>query len=170
MKAIFHCDKNWGIGKANGLMFKIPKDMKFFRDKTKNNIVVMGYNTMLSFGEDPKPLKNRKNIVLSSRCDKSYEDKGFIIVRNFDELKAVIKDADTDSVYIIGGASLYNAMLPYCTDAYVTKVDADGDADTFVTNLDNEKDWVIANEPIEEIDNGYKLKFLTYHNNNQKKF
>ena len=64
MKAIFHADKNWGIGKGNDLMFSIPKDMKFFRETTKGKVVVMGLNTLRSF-PNGKPLKNRINIVLS---------------------------------------------------------------------------------------------------------
>ena len=49
INAILHCDKEWGIGRKNDLMFKLPKDMKFFRDTTKGHVVVMGSNTLLSF-------------------------------------------------------------------------------------------------------------------------
>ncbi|MDD6094226.1 MAG: dihydrofolate reductase, partial [Clostridia bacterium] len=49
MKAILHCDKEWGIGKSNTLMFSIPADMKFFRETTSGHTVVMGSNTLLSF-------------------------------------------------------------------------------------------------------------------------
>ena len=63
MKAILHADKNWGIGKNNGLMFSIPADMKFFRETTSGNVVVMGANTLKSF-PGGRPLKNRVNIVL----------------------------------------------------------------------------------------------------------
>ena len=49
MRAILHCDNKWGIGKKNDLMFRLPKDMKFFRSTTLNKIVVMGSNTLLSF-------------------------------------------------------------------------------------------------------------------------
>ena len=49
MKAIFHADKKWGIGKSNGLMFSLPKDMKFFRETTLGKTVVMGSNTLRSF-------------------------------------------------------------------------------------------------------------------------
>ncbi|MCR5443600.1 MAG: dihydrofolate reductase [Sphaerochaetaceae bacterium] len=63
MQAILHCDRNWGIGKRNDLMFHLPKDMKFFRTTTTNKVVVMGSNTLLSF-PGGKPLKGRTNIVL----------------------------------------------------------------------------------------------------------
>ena len=63
MRAILHADKNWGIGKNNGLMFKIPADMKFFKETTTGNVVVMGSNTLKSLPAG-KPLKDRINIVL----------------------------------------------------------------------------------------------------------
>ena len=49
MQAILHCDRKWGIGKRNDLMFRLPKDMKFFRTTTSGKVVVMGSNTLLSF-------------------------------------------------------------------------------------------------------------------------
>ena len=63
MNAIVVVDKKWGIGKNNDLLFKLPEDMKYFRQKTLNKIVVMGSNTLKSF-PDGKPLKNRTNAVL----------------------------------------------------------------------------------------------------------
>ena len=64
MKAIVAVDKKWGIGKNNDLLFSLPEDMKFFREKTSGKTVCMGYNTLLSF-PGSKPLKNRVNIVLA---------------------------------------------------------------------------------------------------------
>ena len=52
MKAILHCDKNWGIGKNDSLMFRLPKDMAFFRRTTKGKTVVMGKNTLLSLAAE----------------------------------------------------------------------------------------------------------------------
>ena len=66
MRAIFHADIKWGIGRKNGLMFSLPKDMKFFRETTTGKVVVMGLNTLRSF-PGGKPLKDRTNIVLRGR-------------------------------------------------------------------------------------------------------
>lgn len=63
MRAIVVVDKNWGIGKKNDLLFRLPADMKHFRETTEGKTVVMGSNTLLSF-PGGKPLKNRTNIVL----------------------------------------------------------------------------------------------------------
>ena len=111
IRAILHADKNWGIGKKNTLMFSLPKDMKFFRETTSGHTVVLGENTLKSF-PGGKPLKNRKHIVLSP--DAVRDDCE--IVRNLDEAKAAMKRAEEsgEDVYVIGGASVYKQLLPYC--------------------------------------------------------
>ena len=159
MKAIFHADKKWGIGKGNGLMFSLPKDMKFFRETTAGKTVVMGLNTLRSF-PGGKPLKNRVNIVLSP--EDVAED--VVTVHNLKELFEKIRKYPADDVFVIGGASVYRELLPYCTEALVTKVDADGGADVFVPNLDEDDDFELAFESEPEEDNGYAIKFCTYRN------
>ena len=94
MKAILHCDRNWGIGKNDNLMFRLPKDMAFFRRTTKGKTVVMGKNTLLSL-PGGKPLKDRTNIVLSSSLEKDGKS-GFIVASNLEELKAVLSRIDND--------------------------------------------------------------------------
>lgn len=160
MRAIVVVDKNWGIGKKNDLLFRLPADMKHFRETTEGKTVVMGSNTLLSF-PGGKPLKNRTNIVLWPGGE---EREGCTVVHSLQELFAEIKKYPEDEVFVIGGESVYNALLPYCSEVYVTKVAADGKADTFVPNLDEEEAFVLAaeGEPVE--DNGYTLRFCTYKN------
>lgn len=160
MKAILHADKEWGIGKKNGLMFSIPADMKFFRDTTTGNVVVMGSNTLKSF-PGGKPLKNRTNIVLYP----DGEDRDdCLIVHSLEELFAEIKKYDEDRVFVIGGAMMYKTLLPYCSEVLVTKVDAVGGADAYFENLDENPDFklVYTSEPVET--NGYTVYFTTYKN------
>ncbi len=159
MRAILHIDKEWGIGKNNDLMFSIPLDMKFFRETTINKVVVMGNNTLKSF-PNGAPLKNRVNIVLS----RSADNKDCIMVKSLDELFVELKKYDTNDIYVIGGASIYKALLPYCSEVLVTKVNAIGGADTFFENLDNNKDFslIYESEPLET--NGYTIQFTTYKN------
>ncbi|MGN0808081.1 MAG: dihydrofolate reductase [Candidatus Coproplasma sp.] len=160
MKAILHADKEWGIGKKNGLMFSIPADMKFFRETTTGNVVVMGSNTLKSF-PGGNPLKNRTNIVLYP--DGENRDD-CLIVHSLDELFAEIKKYDDDKVFVIGGAMMYKTLLPYCTEVLVTKVDAVGGADAYFENLDENPDFklVYQSEPVET--NGYTVYFTTYRN------
>ena len=161
MKAILHADREWGIGKANGLMFAIPADMKFFRETTTGNVVVMGSNTLKSF-PDGRPLKNRTNIVLWPDGEKRDD---CLIVDSLDELFAEIKKYDSDKVFVIGGAMMYKTLLPYCSEVLVTKVDAVGGADAYFENLDKNPDFSLEyrSEPVET--NGYIITFNTYKNN-----
>ena len=165
MKAIFHTDKLWGIGKNNDLMFSLPKDMKFFRETTKGKIVVMGLNTLRSFPEG-KPLKNRINIVLSPE---DVEEE-VVTVHDLGELFQELEKYPPEEVFVIGGASVYRTLIPYCTEVLVTKVDADGNAEVFVPNLDRDENFELVSEsgPIE--DNGYTIRFCTYKNLNVKQF
>ena len=159
MKAIFHADREWGIGRANDLMFSLPKDMQFFRETTKGKVVVMGMNTLKSF-PNGKPLKNRTNIVL---CPEDAGE-GVITVHSLDELLQEVKKYPADDVFVIGGASVYRLLLPYCTEVLVTKVDAYGQADVFVPNLDADGHFRLIFESEPQEDNGYTITFCTYQN------
>lgn len=166
MKAIVAVDKNWGIGKKNDLLFKLPLDMDYFRKTTLNKVVVMGSNTLKSF-PNGKPLKNRINVVLYPGSEKRDD---CIIVDSIDELREVLKSYDTNDVFIIGGAMFYQTMLPYCSSVFVTKVDADGEAEVFYENLDELEGWECINSGTPINDNGYVIRFTEYKNNNTKSF
>ena len=164
--SILNCDKKYGIGKRNGLLFSLPKDMKFFRETTLNHTVCMGENTLLSF-PGSKPLKNRTNIVLSQDPTHNYE--GVINVHTFEDfLKAIKEYEKNDIVFIIGGASIYRQTLPYVDEVYLTKVNADGDAEVFFVNLDKEKDFELIKESVPEMDGDLEIRFTVYRNNNKK--
>ncbi len=164
MKAIVAVDKKWGIGKQNGLLFDIPEDMKFFRQKTAGKTVCMGYNTLLSF-PNSKPLKNRVNIVLAPQ---NVERDDCIIVHTLEELsKELSKYQD---VFVIGGAMFYKTMLPYCEEVFVTKVNADGGATVFYPNLDENENFEMIYEGETLISNDLEIKFTTYKNNAVLKF
>ena len=160
IRAIVAVDKNWGIGKKNDLLFSLPLDMKFFREKTLNHTVCMGYNTLLSF-PNSKPLPKRKNIVL---CADNVSRDDVVMVHSLDDMLKAIK-AEEGDVFIIGGAMFYRTMLCYCDEVLVTKVDADGGAEVFYENLDNHENFecVYQSEVFE--DNGLNIRFTTYKNN-----
>lgn len=160
MKAILHVDRQWGIGKSNGLMFKIPEDMKFFRETTTGKVVVMGSNTLKSF-PGGNPLKNRTNIVLFPGGEKRGD---CTVVGSLDELFSELKKYPDDDIYVIGGAMMYKTLLSYCSEVLVTKVDAVGGADAFFENLDENPNFVLAYESPVTVTNGYEIKFTTYKN------
>lgn len=160
--SILNCDKEYGIGKKNGLLFSLKEDMAFFRRTTLNHVVAMGENTLLSF-PNQKPLKNRTNIVLSADKDHNYE--GVVNVHSFDEfLKIVAKYAKNEDVYIIGGASMYRQTLEYVDFVYLTKVDAIGGAEVFFVNIDEDPRFEIISESEPLQDGDYKIKFVIYRN------
>ena len=161
--AIVHADKKWGIGKGNDMMFSLPKDMKFFRETTSGHTVVMGGNTLRAM-PGGKPLKNRVNIVLS----RGQVRDDCVIVRSYDELKTELKSRENEEIFIIGGGEIYREMMPYCHYALVTKVDADGGAEVFFPNLDENADFVLESESEEMDDNGYNIRFTKYKNTRVK--
>ncbi len=164
IRAIVHADREWGIGKDNDMMFSLPKDMKFFRETTTGHTVVMGGNTLRSF-PGQKPLKNRVNIVLSrgQGCDEC------VFVHSYEELKATLKARRNEEIYVIGGGEIYKALLPYCDEALVTKVDAVGGATVFFPNLDELDDFRLAEESAPIEDNGYTIRFTRYVNDAPQK-
>ena len=160
--SILNCDKEYGIGKKNGLLFSLKEDMAFFRRTTLNHVVAMGENTLLSF-PNQKPLKNRTNIVLSADASHNYE--GVVNVHSFEEfLKIVAKYAQNEDVYIIGGASMYRQTLEYVDYVYLTKVDAVGGAEVFFVNIDADPRFEIISESEPMQDGDYKIKFVIYRN------
>lgn len=166
MKAILHADKEWGIGKNNGLMFKIPADMKFFKETTTGNVVVMGSNTLKSF-PGGKPLKDRLNIVLWPDGD---DREDCLIVRSLEELFAEIGKYDPERVFVVGGRMMYKTLLPYCTEVLLTKVDAVGGADAYFENLDENENFYLFSESEPEVTNGYSIRFCVYKNKNPLKY
>ncbi len=159
MKAIVNVDKNWGIGIGNELLNHIPADMKFFKETTTGNVVVMGRKTFLSF-PGPKALPNRVNIVLTT--DESWSAPDVTVCHNFDELFEVLKAYDSNSVFVIGGSSIYEQLLPYCDTAYVTKVETAKPADKFFPDLDSKYDWFVEFEGEVQRHNDVIFRFFTY--------
>ena len=164
--SILNCDIKYGVGKRNGLLFSLPLDMKFFKETTKGHVVCMGENTLLSFPES-KPLKNRTNIVLSQ--DPAHNYDGVINVHSFEDFLRKMKEYETnDTVFVIGGASIYRQTLPYVDQVYLTKVNAIGGAEVFFVNLDQEPAFECIKESAPEMDGNLEIKFTVYQNNNKK--
>ena len=159
MNLIVAVDKNWNIGNNGDLLISIPEDMKFFRTTTSGKIVVMGRKTLESF-PNKKPLKNRKNIVLTNNNSYSVDDA--IIVHNIDELIEYIKDEDEKNVFVIGGSSIYKQLLPYCSIAYITKINKAFEADSGFPNLDDDEDWSLVEQGEEKEYDGIKYSFCKY--------
>ena len=147
MKLIVAVDKNWAIGKNGKLLVSIPADMKFFRETTTGNVGVMGKNTLNSF-PNGLPLKNRVNIVMTT--NRSFDGKGADVVYSLEDVLEEVKKYDTDRVYVIGGAAVYEQLLEYCDTAYVTYIDYAYEADRYFPNLDKMEEWKLEEESEEQ--------------------
>ena len=147
MNLIVAVDKNWAIGKNGKLLLSIPTDMKFFRETTTGNVVLMGKNTLNSF-PNGLPLKNRVNIVMTT--DRNFDGKGSVVVHSLQEALEEVKKYDSENVYVIGGANVYEQLLDYCDTAYVTYIDYSYEADKHFPNLDQKKEWILEEESEEQ--------------------
>ena len=147
MNLIVAVDKNWAIGCDNKLLVSIPADMRFFREQTTDKVVIMGKKTLDTFPSG-KPLKKRRNIVISRQMDLKIPDCE--IMHSIEEAVEAVKDCDPSDVYVIGGAEIYRQMLDYCNVAYVTKIAYAYHADTYFPNLDENPDWIMTEESEEQ--------------------
>lgn len=122
------------IGINNSLPWKLPSDMKWFRQHTLGKPIVMGRKTFESFGG--RTLPDRPNIIITR--DTNYQVEGAIVTHSIDE--ALQAAGDVDEVMIIGGASFYEQMLPKANRMYLTFVHADIEGDAWFPEYD-ESDW-----------------------------
>ena len=162
MKLIAAVDQNWAIGFKNSLLVRIPEDQKNFRNHTLGNVVVLGRKTLSGF-PNGLPLQGRTNIILSTREDFTAKDSP--IAHSAEELFELLKNYDSDSVYIIGGGKIYQMLEPYCDEAIITKLDYKYQADTWFPNLDEKENWQLVETSEEKTYFSIEYHFLTYKNN-----
>lgn len=139
MNIVAAVDNNWAIGNKGELLVSIPNDQKTFRLLTTGKVVVLGRKTLDTFPQK-QPLPNRTNIILSR--DKNFKVKGAVVVNSVDELMEYLKPYKSEDIYIIGGESIYEQLLPYCDTAHITAIDYEYEADTYLKNLDEDPEWV----------------------------
>ncbi|MDO4292252.1 MAG: dihydrofolate reductase [Eubacteriales bacterium] len=159
MNLIVAVDQNWAIGSKGDLLVRIPADHKMFRQETTGKVVVLGRKTMDTF-PGGQPLKNRTNIVLSK--NPAYSVRGAETVHSVDELLEMLKAFDTKDVYVIGGSSVYEQLLPYCDTAHVTRIDHAYEADAWFPNLDQDPEWEITADSDEQYYFDLTYHFLKY--------
>lgn len=122
------------IGIKNTLPWKLPNDMKWFRQHTMGKPIIMGRKTFESFGA--KPLPGRTNIIITH--DTKYQAKDSIVVHSIDE--ALQAAGAAEEVMIIGGASFYEQMLERADRLYLTFVHAELKGDAWFPEINN-RDW-----------------------------
>ena len=177
MCLIVAVDKNWAIGKSGQLLIRNKYDLEHFKSLTIGNIIVYGRKTLETF-PDKKPLPDRTNIVLTR--DPNYAVEGAIVAHSLEELEATLieiqaKQQKKIKVFVCGGASIYEQLLPYCEIAYVTHFDAAVEgADAFFPNLSEMPNWHMVTDKNEPLKVSYKnddgssmsMAFATWLNDN----
>lgn len=169
MRAIVAVDNSWAIGCKGRLLASIKEDMKFFRETTMGNVVVMGRETLESF-PGQSPLKNRVNIVLTRNESIKSDDK-MTVCRSVEEALDTLKQYDDDKVYIIGGESVYRQFLPYCDEIFVTKIFKEYEADRYFPNLDEDAEWELKESGEVQNSGDTQYCFTVYkrvHKNNKE--
>ena len=111
--AIAAVDINWGIGYKGDLLDNITEDRKFFREKTKDSIVIMGRKTWDSL--PIKPLPNRTNYIISRNTFPVSGDSHVITLE--EAIHLIQSTTNEEKVFVIGGGKIYSALLPYCDTA-----------------------------------------------------
>jgi dihydrofolate reductase len=126
--------ENRVIGKNNDLPWKLPDDMKFFMQTTKNHHVVMGRKNYDSLQDKFKPLPNRTNIVVTRQ--QQFNAPGCIVVNSIEKALEIGKNNQEAELFIIGGAEIYKLSLKYADKIYLTEIHSEVDGDTFFPQFD----------------------------------
>ena len=167
MELIVAVDENWAIGNKGDLLVSIPEDHKFFRQTTMGHVVVLGRKTLAGF-PNGMPLKGRDNIILST--NKDYKVKDGIVVHSKEELLEKLKDYKDRTIFVIGGGTVYEMLLPYCKYAHVTKINYKYEADTYFPNLDKMDNWKIVADSDEHTYFDLEFYFYKYENSSPIEF
>lgn len=156
MNVIVAVDQNWAIGKNGDQLVYLSEDLKHFKALTMGHPVISGRKTIATF-PGGRPLKGRRNLILSRTLD--FAPEGAEI---FSDIPALLAAAPEDS-FIIGGASVYAALLDRCDTAYITKIDrAFPEADCFFPDLDIRPEWRVEEQEPALEENGIRFRYITY--------
>jgi dihydrofolate reductase len=133
-------DRNRGIGRDNDLMWHLPNDMRFFKETTENQIVVMGRKNYDSIPEKYRPLPNRENVILTKNT--SFEASNCSVFHSLDAALSAYQSDKNRKFFIIGGGQIYKLALEakILEEMFITHIDGNYDADTFFPDF-NESDW-----------------------------
>lgn len=147
METIYAIDSNNGLSKNGVIPWKSKKDMQFFMNTTKNNVIIMGRNTYFSIPKEHRPLKDRLNIVLTNNpylyednitdkipnlsfvSDSNYQD----ILNHRETYHEIYDFLHKDfKIFFIGGKTIYDQFIPLCDTVWVTRIKQDYDCDLFI--------------------------------------
>lgn len=162
MKLIAAVDKNWGIGYQGKLLVNIPQDMKQFSERTTGQVIIAGRKTLETFPSG-LPLLNRTNLILTR--NNALQIKNARIVNSIEQVLEFEKDYPEREVFVVGGQSVYEQLLPFCRVAYITRIEHEYRADAYIRNLDEDKEWTLLKESDEQTYFDLEYTFRLYVRN-----
>jgi len=159
MNAIVIVDKNWGIGNGGKLLAHLPGDLKYFKEKTIGNTIIIGRETFVGMGS--KLLPGRETIVLSTKED---FNPGCLVCSSLDDTFKNIAGKEPETLFVAGGESVYRLFLPYCNKIFVTKINAAFEADRYFPNLDaNPDEFSVTRQSDMICENSIEYRFFEYN-------
>jgi len=128
VEAILAIDSQFGLAKDGKIPWKNKADLNFFKNKTINNVVIMGTNTLLSL-PGSNPLPNRLNVIITNnpeKYSKKYNIFSNIIFVDLDKALDIMHNKYNDkTIFIIGGKQIYDLLIPYCSTIWLTQIKKD---------------------------------------------
>jgi dihydrofolate reductase len=143
------------IGRDGGLPWRLPSDLRRFRELTRRATVVMGRRTFQSLPDAFRPLPERRNLVLSG--DPQFRPAGAEV---FGSLEQALAACEGDC-FVIGGEVTYRDVLPRCDRLYATEIDAEIDGDAYFPELDAAQ-WNCVEDGEKIVENELTFRFRTY--------
>lgn len=166
MNCIVVADRNWAIGKDNGLLVHLPGDLKYYKEKTIGKVIVIGRKTLESF-PGGKPLPGRTNIVLTGNSD--YKNDSCVVCCGIEALEKELSKYDKRDIFISGGAMIYELFMDKCDTVYVTKLFEEFEADRYFPNMDAKDDFELTWESDIMEENGVQYRFVKYEKKRRNK-
>lgn len=150
--------KNNVIGKNNEIIWNLPEDLKRFKELTTDHTIIMGRKTFESLG---RILPNRKHIIFSQNPDFRVNDENVEIVHSMLQIQEYIESKE--EVFVIGGAMIYNLLMPHVNKMYVTAIDKEFEGDAFFPRIDENKWRVVERIKGQQDENSnLEYEFITY--------
>ncbi len=149
--------KNNVIGKNNKIIWNLPEDLKKFKELTTGHTIIMGRKTFESIG---RVLPNRKHIIFSQNPDFKVNDENVEIVHSMLQIQEYIEDDNEN--FVIGGAMIYNLLMPYVKKMYVTQINKEFDGDTFFPRIDEEVWNVVEKVSKRDENSNLDYEYVTY--------
>ncbi|RPK20020.1 dihydrofolate reductase [Paenibacillus xylanexedens] len=154
--------KNGELGLNGDLPWKIPEDLKYFRTMTEGNVLVMGRKTFESI---KKPLRNRTVIVVTTKQNYDIEIPGYQVMNTIGEVMEYCYKNNVSNLYVAGGGEMYKNFLAIADLMYLTRVDAEFEADTYfpIGEIEGGRLWrSVTTLPQTDLNSEYTYRFEVY--------